>query len=142
MSGRSLGTFFRDEVATPLGLDFWIGLPEDQEPRVAPQIPADSFGEDGGVPAFYATAFSDPTSIPGLIVFNSGGYLNPGAADTRAAHAAEIGASGAITNARGLAGMYAALAMRRQSHRFLDQDTLTLGYTSNVSGSWVPGSIR
>src|SRR5262249_57801052 len=98
VSGRSLGTFFRDEVATPLGLDFWIGLPEDQEPRVAPQIPADSFGEDGGVPIFYATAFDDPTSSPGLIRFNSGGYLNPGAADTRAAHAAEISAYGALTN--------------------------------------------
>src|SRR5262249_16385591 len=44
VSGRSLGTFFHDEVATPLGLDFWIGLPEDQEPRVAPRIPAGSFG--------------------------------------------------------------------------------------------------
>jgi CubicO group peptidase (beta-lactamase class C family) len=135
VSGRSLGTFFRDEVATPLGLDFWIGLPEDQEPRIAPQIPADSFGEDGGVPIFYATAFADPASIPGLIVFNSGGYLNPGAADTRAAHAAEIGASGAITNARGLAGMYASLATRRRSHRLLDQDTLTrMGRVASATG--------
>ena len=29
-TARSLGTFFHDEVATPLGLDFWIGLPEDR----------------------------------------------------------------------------------------------------------------
>ena len=36
IDGRSLGTFFHDEVATPLGLDFWIGLPEEIEPRVAP----------------------------------------------------------------------------------------------------------
>src|SRR6187401_1920951 len=35
-SGKSLGTFFQDEVAKPLGLDFWIGLPEAIEPRVAP----------------------------------------------------------------------------------------------------------
>jgi CubicO group peptidase (beta-lactamase class C family) len=27
VSGRSLGAFFREEVAGPLGLDFWIGLP-------------------------------------------------------------------------------------------------------------------
>src|SRR5690554_1888368 len=39
VSGKSLGTFFRDEVAAPLGLDFWIGLPEEQEHRVAPVIP-------------------------------------------------------------------------------------------------------
>ena len=37
--GKSLGTFFQDEVARPLGLDFWIGLPEAIEPRVAPMIP-------------------------------------------------------------------------------------------------------
>ena len=35
-SGKSLGTFFQDEIAKPLGLDFWIGLPEEIEPRVAP----------------------------------------------------------------------------------------------------------
>src|ERR1700730_3442243 len=35
---KRLGQFFRDEVAKPLGLDFWIGLPEDKESRVAPMI--------------------------------------------------------------------------------------------------------
>ena len=34
IDGRSLGRFFADEVAGPLGLDIWIGLPEAQEPRV------------------------------------------------------------------------------------------------------------
>src|SRR5690606_34631711 len=38
ISGRSIGRFFREEVAEPLGLDFWIGLPEEHEPRVAPMI--------------------------------------------------------------------------------------------------------
>ncbi|MDO9527132.1 MAG: serine hydrolase domain-containing protein, partial [Gemmobacter sp.] len=39
VSGRSLGQFFREEVATPLGIDFAIGLPEADEPRVAPIEP-------------------------------------------------------------------------------------------------------
>ena len=38
-SGKSLGTFFQEEIARPLGLDFWIGLPEAIEPRVAPMMP-------------------------------------------------------------------------------------------------------
>ena len=38
-AGVSLGTFFQNEIAKPLGLDFWIGLPEEIEPRVAPIIP-------------------------------------------------------------------------------------------------------
>ena len=50
ISGRSLGRFFRDEIAGPLGLDFWIGLPDALETRVAriappPAIdPNDPFG--------------------------------------------------------------------------------------------------
>ena len=39
VAGRSLGTFFRDEVAGPLGADFHIGLPEEHEGRVAEMIP-------------------------------------------------------------------------------------------------------
>ena len=35
ISGRSVGAYFHDEVATPLGLDAWIGLPDAEEPRVA-----------------------------------------------------------------------------------------------------------
>lgn len=39
VSGASLGTTFRTEVAEPLGLDYHIGLPESEEPRVAHLIP-------------------------------------------------------------------------------------------------------
>ena len=38
VTGKSLGTFFHDEIAAPLGLEFWIGLPEEQEHRVAPLV--------------------------------------------------------------------------------------------------------
>ena len=41
ITGQSLGTYFRDEVAAPLGLDFWIGLPEAEEPRVGSLISFD-----------------------------------------------------------------------------------------------------
>jgi CubicO group peptidase (beta-lactamase class C family) len=40
IAGKTLGTFFREEVAEPLGADFHIGLPEEHEPRVAEIIPA------------------------------------------------------------------------------------------------------
>jgi CubicO group peptidase (beta-lactamase class C family) len=46
------------------------------------------------------------------VIANNGGYmLMPGESDSRAAHAAELGAVGGITNGRGLAGMYAPLAL-------------------------------
>ena len=34
ITGRSVGAYLHDEVATPLGLDLWIGLPEAEESRV------------------------------------------------------------------------------------------------------------
>ncbi|MDN3357689.1 serine hydrolase domain-containing protein [Actinomadura sp. DC4] len=40
VTGRSLGTFFAEEVAGPLGADFHIGLPAEHDHRVAPGIPA------------------------------------------------------------------------------------------------------
>ena len=39
ITGKSLGTFFREEIAGPLGADFHIGLPASEDPRVADIIP-------------------------------------------------------------------------------------------------------
>ncbi len=111
VTGRSLGAFFRGEVAEPLGLDFWIGLPSEHETRVAPDIPADPPAPGQPVPQFYVAAMTDPGSVPGMVVWNSGGYLLPGAVNTRQVHAAEIPSANGITNARGLAGMYRPLAL-------------------------------
>jgi len=105
VSGKSLGTFFKDEIADPLGIDFWIGLPADKEPRVANMIP---FAPDASViPTDFVKALvSDPESIQYLSFLNSGGHL----VDSRAAHAAEIGGGGGIANGRALAGMFKPLA--------------------------------
>lgn len=107
-SGQSLGTFFREEIAEPLGLDFWIGLPEEMEPRVAPIVPHVYKAADAVTP-FMRDLATNKQSIPALFYFNNGAWRS-GGANTRAGHAAEIGAANGITNARGLAGMYAPLA--------------------------------
>lgn len=39
VSGRSLGTFFAEEIAGPLGVDFHIGLPASEHHRVSDVIP-------------------------------------------------------------------------------------------------------
>ena len=39
ITGKSIGTFFRDEVALPLEADFFIGLPEEYDSHVAEIIP-------------------------------------------------------------------------------------------------------
>lgn len=104
-SGRSLGTFFREEVTEPLGIEFYIGLPPELVPRVAPVVPW--LPTPGVAPMPFTQALmSDPQSIPFLSLLNSGGY----SPDSPEAYAAEIGGGGGISNARGLAGMYQPLA--------------------------------
>jgi CubicO group peptidase (beta-lactamase class C family) len=104
-TGKRMGQFFRDEVAKPLDIDFWIGTPEEIEPRIAPVIPT---MPDPAAPMsrLVAAAMADRESPPALFIFNGGGF-NP---NSREGHAAEIGAGNGISNGRGLAGLYAPLA--------------------------------
>jgi len=119
-SGKSLGAFFQDEIAQPLGLDFWIGLPEAIEPRVAPILPYAYKREQSVTP--FLRDLGDRQSTAALFYFNVGAW-RIGGANTRAGHAAEIGAANGITNARGLAGMYAPLAIG--GGKLVDARTLT-----------------
>ena len=126
ISGRSLGSFFRDEVADPLGLDFWIGMPAEHDERVAPIIPVEPPAAQDEVSEFFAKAMADPTSIPALVALNSGGMLFPGVIDRREVYGAEIPAANGIANARALAAMYRPLALGGSVDGvdLLDEDTL------------------
>jgi CubicO group peptidase (beta-lactamase class C family) len=106
VSGQSLGKFFADEISHPLGIGFWIGLPESEEVRVAPITPY-RFQKGEDEPSFIQAARMKG-SIANLFIFNHGDWMARGV-NTRAGHAAEIGAAGGITNARGLCGMFHAL---------------------------------
>ena len=103
-SGEPLGVFFRDHVAKRFNLDFHIGLPESQAHRVARLMSADPPIEN--LDSKFAQAVMQPGTLTNLFLTNNGG------ADfnSREIQAAEIGSANGITNARGLALMYAPLA--------------------------------
>ena len=107
-SGKSLGTFFREEIAGPLGLDFWIGLPEEIEPRVAP-IVAHVYKAADAVTPFMRDLATNKESVAALFYFNNGAWRS-GGANTRAGHAAEIGAANGHSNARALARIQSVIA--------------------------------
>jgi CubicO group peptidase (beta-lactamase class C family) len=112
VSGKTLGRFFRDEVADRFGIDFQMGLPDGELPRLATVTLAGP--PPPPFPTYLIQALTDPTSVPALVLFNNGGFLNPGEAESPAARAqTEIGASGGFTNARGLARMYQLLVEPR-----------------------------
>lgn len=52
LTGMTLGNYWREKIAAPLGLDFWIGLPETEWPRVARLYPGKA-GRDDLIDAFY-----------------------------------------------------------------------------------------
>jgi CubicO group peptidase (beta-lactamase class C family) len=97
-TGRSLGTFFREEVARPLAADFWIGLPESQDDRVAEMPPPEqqtALQTDPPPPA--QAALSNPP-------------LDMAIPNQRPWRAAEIPAANGQGNARALARIYGVLA--------------------------------
>ena len=60
---RSLGQFFQDEIATPLGLDFYIRLPESiPDSRLAPLVDPSSLQMLTGFPVKLAFAAFNPRS--------------------------------------------------------------------------------
>ena len=112
IDGRSLGTFFREEIAEPLGLEFWIGLPSSQEGRVAPLLPNPLL--DAANPEIRALLeqYIGPQTLIGQALSLNGTFDLPDAVTTwnlPEVHAAEIGAANAITNARSLSRFYAGL---------------------------------
>lgn len=104
-TGLRMGAFFQQEVAAPLGIEFWMGLPEAMEHRVAPVLPFIPDEASRGSRIVLA-AMADREGPSALFLFNNG-HFNP---NSREARAAEVGSATGVTNARGLAGLYAPLA--------------------------------
>jgi CubicO group peptidase (beta-lactamase class C family) len=103
-TGKTPGTFFRDEVAGPLGADFHIGLAPTEDHRVAEIVPptvaeTEAAGERAAV---------DPESLLGKVMRNP--PVTPGVANRPAWRRAEIPAANGHGNARSVARVMAAVA--------------------------------
>jgi len=134
VDGRRIGQYFADEVAAPLGLDFWIGLPESEEPRVA-RLEAAPPPTDPE-----ALAMMMQIAGPGTMGFNAlfmSGVMMAGPADafnSREVHATEMPAANGITTARSLARMYAATVGEVDGVRLIDDATVASARAEAVDG--------
>ena len=128
VDGRTIGSFWRDEIAEPLGLDFWIGLPESVEPRVARLVPPkDDLGEllkQLGPGLLLARVFSNPSDL-----FGYNDMWN-----TRPLHAAEMPSSNGIGDARSLARMYASCVGEVDGVRVLQPSTIAAATVEQACG--------
>ena len=103
ITGKSLGTFFKEEVSGPLNADFHIGFGQEHDNRAADMIPAPLLQK--GDPGYVEI---DPNSTFSRVFSNP--LLTPGHTETREWRAAEIPAAGGFGNARSVARVASAIA--------------------------------
>jgi CubicO group peptidase (beta-lactamase class C family) len=125
ITGVSIGTWFASEVAGPLGADFFIGLPESEEPRVSVVIP----------PPPMDLAQLNPTD---LIIRAA---TNPPLDATYPSHrwwrAAEIPAANGHGNARSVAMVQSIIAGRGEARgvRLLSEEGCDRVFDEQISGT-------
>ncbi|MDE2966320.1 MAG: serine hydrolase [Chloroflexota bacterium] len=100
IDGRTCGEFVRDEIAAPLGVDFFIGLPESEDARTADLIAA-----PGAAPLGVSTEDNLAARALGLAAPRLAGTVN-----SREWRAAELPAANGHGNGRSLATIYSSLA--------------------------------
>jgi CubicO group peptidase (beta-lactamase class C family) len=141
VSGRSPGGFFAEEIAAPLALDFFIGLPAGERGRVSRMVYKE--------PDFDFAAMS-PESIPEEFRDLVAALIDPNSLYNRAfsvtdpaqidfnspeVQAAELPASNGIGTARGLARMYAALIGEVDGVRLFTPETLADATKEQAGGT-------
>lgn len=126
VDGRTVGRFFSDEFARPLGLEAWIGLPESEEQRVG------NIELGPGMRPWDADQSLDQQSDKVLCSIWGNPPLFPAgkmAWNTREYHAAEICGAGGIATARAMARFYGCMSMGGaiDGVRVLKPETVALG---------------
>jgi CubicO group peptidase (beta-lactamase class C family) len=132
-SGKSIAQLIQDELAAPLGLDMWLGLPEARVPQVvpgrwketSPMVPTEEALPPGSFAELRrASLLETPPVDPDFFDTN----------DVRANYAAERPAVGVITDARSLARMYAATLGPVDGVQLFSPDTLRVMTTPRTGG--------
>ncbi|MEJ0028434.1 MAG: serine hydrolase domain-containing protein [Rhizomicrobium sp.] len=143
VSGKTPGRFLAEEIAAPLGLDLWIGLPEREENRVAPYFSRrpgltleqwtmllQGFGIDAQSRLAQAMLHAVIGTGEAIALINS-----------REGHAAEIPAANMIGNAASLARMYAATIGEVDGVRLLQPQTVARAMAPQTEGLTAPGDF-
>lgn len=140
VTGKTMGTWVAEELSGPLGLDLWVGLPDEQQERVAPLTTSGlrsraRAGNDGSDPGRNAgeggqgggTGSGDLASMieqflgPDALLLKAldgapGIFTQPGIFNRNEVRAAELPAANGITTARSLAKLYATVIGEVDGH--------------------------
>ncbi len=114
VDGRNIGRFIAEEIANPLGVEIYVGLPERLESRLSPLNTGWPRSDGEPAPKVDARAkelfekITGPGTAGGKSLSLNGAFSVAGGFNRRDVHAAEIPAVNGVSNARSLATMYAA----------------------------------
>jgi CubicO group peptidase (beta-lactamase class C family) len=135
-AAASLGAYWRSVFAEPLGLEFWIGLPHELLPRVAPVLSPRSTLSKGD-PFF--EAFMTPGSLTSRSFASPKGLHSASAMNAPAARTSSYPGFGGIGTASALAKFYAMLACGGswEGLRILEPATM-----EHIRGGGVQGQDR
>ena len=108
IDGRTLGVYWREVFAEPLGLDFWIGLPAEENARTANIFAARAGGTPE--PAAFYQALATPGTLARQVFGSPRGLQSISAMNAPENRALSLASLGGIGSARSLAKFYALLA--------------------------------
>ena len=143
VSGKRVSQVFAEEIAGPLGLDFWIGLPEAEDHRVAPHFsPTPGFTPEQ-LTALIAGMGVDITTRLAQVILTSFQHTAELIVDmnNRAGRAAEVPAGNGVADAASLAKMYAAMIGEVDGVRILKPETVKAARTLRTGAMSPAGDL-
>jgi CubicO group peptidase (beta-lactamase class C family) len=134
IAGKTLSRYWREVFAEPLGLDLWIGLPEEQNPRVATVYAAKS-GRRAEPKKFYSD-LTTPGTLASKTFTSPYGLNSISGMNTPAIRAQPIVSFGGIGSASALAKFYSILASggKLDGQTFFSDETIAWMTTTLTDG--------
>ncbi|MFE5615330.1 serine hydrolase domain-containing protein [Streptomyces sp. NPDC056463] len=138
VTGRTIGRWVAEEMARPLGLDLWIGLPPEEAGRVGRLGPVEERepADSGALKLRPRRAVTEAYRDPGSLTRRAFGAIDPKPDENDPAYrAAELPGSAGVSTARALARFYAStLGPVDGGPRLFAPATLTLARTEESAG--------
>jgi CubicO group peptidase (beta-lactamase class C family) len=132
ITGKTPGTYLREEIAGPLGLDIHIGVDASFDPRIAELMTAPPPEKPDQV----ATMAADPESMTFKAIANPRPVVDAGLVNSRAWRGAEVPAANGNATARALASLYGGLAIGGElnGYRVLTPASIKRAHTEQANG--------
>ncbi|MEU2656545.1 serine hydrolase domain-containing protein [Streptomyces sp. NPDC007325] len=137
VTGRTIGRWVAEELAAPLGLDLWIGLPEAEAHRVGRLGPVEAPEDTGALRLRPKRSVTEAWQDPASLTRRAFEVITPQPDENAPAYrAAELPGSAGVATARALSRFYAATLgpLADGAPRLFAPATLALARTEESAG--------